>query len=1045
MFTHAAAAAFSNKKSSMMNNRRLLICLAAAVLVAAFSTAGLAQTRAGLRGQITDEFGASIVGASVTLTDATGVPKTATTNADGAYAFTGLAPGKYKIHALATGFATSEEVEVDVTAARRDPFNISLKIAAIESQVRINSETPLSTDSSNNANQTVISGRDLDALPDDPTELAAALQALAGPSIGPNGGQIFIDGFSGGNMPPKESIREIRINQNPFAAENDQPSGSVNIFTRPGTDKFRGSVSFNFNDESLNSRNPFQINSSKRSPYQQRQIGANFSGPLKKGKASFFLEFNNNGTDDNELIRATVLDAAFNPVQIGAIILSPRRFTNFSPRVDYAINSRNTLVARYSYNRNVLSNLGVGGTSLPERGFDQASSSQVFQLTETAVLNPTTINETRFQYSRNRSESLGDTAIPTLAVSGAFTGGGPSVGDASSTSTRWELQNFTQIQKGSHTIKFGGRLRSVSINDISPGNYNGQWFFTGGLTGLTSLERYQRTLQLMQAGLTQAQIRVLGGGAAQFSINQGDPLASVRQYDFGPYFQDDWRIKPNLTFSFGLRYEVQTNADSNLGFAPRFAVAWSPGAADSTRPPKMVIRVGAGVFYNRFGEGSTLQANRFNGVKVQQFTFAESANPLVVTDPATLTVLNSFRCADGSVTPNCVTIVPSIAGATPVQQSITRINDDIRAPAVYVTGAQVERQLPYNFTVTVGAYAIRILHVIRTRDINAPLPGTITNANPGGIRPNPGIGEVNQIESTARFHQQQMFIGFNSRLNPQFSINGNYSLSKSSNDSDGQGSASLPRNSYDVSDEWGRSGFDVRHRFSMFGTYNNPKLWKLVFSPFIVASSAPPFNIITGIDSNLDRAFTDRPSFAGANANCASPFIRCTRFGNFNLVPAAGEGIVPRNFGNATGSFTANLRITRTFGFGNVNKGAAANQTSGQNTASGAGASGSRGPVIAGGGGGGARGPGGGGGGPQMMSMGGGGGSTASAEKKYILTVSLFVQNILNNVNYAAPDGNLSSPLFGQPRSLGGSFGFGPGGSPNAGNRRVSVNLRLNF
>jgi hypothetical protein len=1016
-------------------------------LIAAFSTAALAQGRANLRGQISDEFGASIVGATVTLTDAAGAPKTATTNADGGYSFTGLAPGKYKIQATAAGFATSDETEVDVTAARREPFNVSLKIAAIESQVKINSETPLSTDSSNNANQTVISGRDLDALPDDPTELAAALQALAGPSIGPNGGQIFIDGFSGGNMPPKESIREIRINQNPFAAENDQPSGSINIFTRPGTDKFRGSASLNFNDESLNSRNPFQINSSKRSPYQIRQFGGSFSGPLKKGKASFFLEFNRNETDDNELVRAEVLDSAYNPVQIGEVVLSPRRFTNFSPRVDYAINARNTLVARYSYNRNVLDNLGVNGFSLPERGFDQSSSSHVFQVTETAVLNPTTINETRFQFSRNRSESLGKTAIPTLSVSGAFAGGGPSVGHALSTSTRWELQNFTQIQKGMHTIKFGGRLRHVTIEDVAPGNFNGQWIFTGGITGLTSLQRYSRTLQLMQQGLTPAQVRAAGGGAAQFSISQGDPLASVSQYDIEPYVQDDWRYKPNLTLSFGLRYEIQNNAQSNLGFAPRFAVAWSPGAANSTRPPKTVIRFGTGVFYNRFNEGSTLQANRFNGIKVQQFIFAESANPLIATDPATLTVLNSFRCQDGSFTPNCVTIVPSIVGASPLQQSITRISPDLRVPTVYVAGGQVERQLPHNFTVSVGAYAIRILHVIRIRDINAPIPGSISNANPGGIRPNPTIGEVNQIESTARFHQQQMFVGFNSRLNPQFSLSGNYSLSKSTNDSDGQGSASLPRNSYDASDEWGRSGFDVRHRLSIFGTYNNPKLWKLTFSPFIVASSAPPFNIITGIDSNLDRSFTDRPSFAGANANCASPFIKCTRFGNFNLLPLAGEAIVPRNFGQATGSFTANLRITRIFGFGDIHKAGATAQNSAQ-TKSAADAkrgssspSGGRGPMIAGGGGGGGEMRG--GGGPQMMGMGGPG--PGAAEKKYTLTVSLFVQNILNNVNYAPPDGNLSSPLFGQPRSLAGSFGFGPGGSPNAGNRRVSVNLRLNF
>jgi len=173
------------------------------------------------------------------------------------------------------------------------------------------------------------------------------------------------------------------------------------------------------------------------------------------------------------------------------------------------------------------------------------------------------------------------------------------------------------------------------------------------------------------------------------------------------------------------------------------------------------------------------------------------------------------------------------------------------------------------------------------------------------------------------------------------------------------------------------------------------------------------------------------------------------------LLPVAGEAIVPRNYGHATGSFTANLRISRTFGFGDVHKASASNQKAGSSTASaggdkrGSGGPGARGPMIAGGGGVEMKG-GGGGGGPQMIGMGGGGGP-ASSEKKYNLTVSVFIQNILNNVNYAAPDGNLSSPLFGQPRSLaGGGFGgFGgggfSGGSPNAGNRRVSINMRLNF
>src|SRR5216683_361564 len=178
----------------MMSLRKVLTPFVSFVLVAAFATSVFAQGRASLRGLITDEFGAAIVGATVTLT-----------NADGTYSFTGLTPGQFTIHAIAKGFAASEDAAVDVSKVRRDPFNISLKIAAIETQVKVEANAPLSTETGNNANQQVISGKDLEGLPDDPDELAAALQALAGPSIGPNGGQIFIDGFSGANMPPKES------------------------------------------------------------------------------------------------------------------------------------------------------------------------------------------------------------------------------------------------------------------------------------------------------------------------------------------------------------------------------------------------------------------------------------------------------------------------------------------------------------------------------------------------------------------------------------------------------------------------------------------------------------------------------------------------------------------------------------------------------------------------------------------------------------------------------------------------------------------------
>ena len=440
------------------------------IVVLSVAMAFAQQARGTLRGVISDEFGATIVGATVTITDAAGVEKTAVTNGEGVYSFSGLAPGKYALKATAPGFAVSDETSVDIAAGKRQSLDLTLKVTIEEQKVTVAAETPLSTESTNNANQTLITGKDLDALPDDPDELAAALQALAGPSVGPNGGQIFVDGFSGGRLPPKESIREIRINQNPFAAENDQPSGRIDILTRPGTDKLRGSMSFSFQDESLNSRNPF---SARRTPFQARQYGGNLGGPLVKKKASYFFDFERRETDDNDLVTATVLDANLNPLQLGFGVVVPRRTIEFSPRVDYQLNTNNTLITRYRFSHSSIDNNGVGGFSLPERAYTSSSTQQSIQLTETAVLNASMIDETRFQFSRQRSQSLGDITRPTINVSSSFISGGSQVGTVTNTDQRWEITNFLAWQRGTHALKFGGRVRGVSITDVNPNNFGG--------------------------------------------------------------------------------------------------------------------------------------------------------------------------------------------------------------------------------------------------------------------------------------------------------------------------------------------------------------------------------------------------------------------------------------------------------------------------------------------------------------------------------------------------------------------------------------------
>jgi hypothetical protein len=346
----------------------------------------------------------------------------------------------------------------------------------------------------------------------------------------------------------------------------------------------------------------------------------------------------------------------------------------------------------------------------------------------------------------------------------------------------------------------------------------------------------------------------------------------------------------------------------------------------------------------------------------------------------------------------------------------------------------MERQLPRNMTMFVGFFNLRITHVIRARDVNAPLPGTISDLTPNGIRPDPTKGDINRYEASGQFNQRQFFIGFNSRFSRMIQVNGNYSLSKTTNDTDGQGGALFPMNSYDLTGEFGRAGFDIRQRFTIFGTVNLP-WWKVVVNPFIVANTGPAFNITTGLDRNLDRQFNERPSFAADNAPCSAT-IKCTRFGKFNLDPLPGETIIPRNYGHAPGAFVVNLRVSRAFAFGVINRGnAAAAKPTGQTAAAPAGGPG--GPAPAGGGS-----------GVRTAAVGVGpqGGAGAASEKRYNLNVSINFQNIFNRVNLGVPVGNLSSPSFGESLGLGGAFGgFGAPGSTGAGNRRIYAQVRLNF
>ena len=1018
-----------------------------AVALCAFGLTGVAvgQQRVGsLKGQVLDELGGAIVGATVTAIDARGVEKSTVTNDSGSYTINGLAPGKYTLRAFNSGFGLFENAEVEVVAGKAQQVDVTLKVAIEEQKVTIAADSrEVNVEPENNAGAVVLKGEDIEALPDDPDDLAAALQALAGPSAGPNGGQIFVDGFTGGRLPPRASIREVRINSNPFSAEYDRLGfGRIEILTRPGSDRFRGQASFNFNDESFNSRNPFS-QSPTRPPLQTRQYGGNFGGPIKKGKASFFVDFDKRNVDDETLIVAKVLDANGNIVDFTDTAPIPSRRTSFSPRIDYQINQNHTLIARYNYSKNSRVT-GVGGFSLPSRSYDAENTEQSIQFTVTAIINKTIINETRFQYERNGNLSDADNSLPTLEVQDAFTGGGSQVGQSHSDTNNWELTNNTTMARGPHSLKFGVRYRKVDILNFSPSNFGGTYTFFGGaiapnvdangdaITGadvVSSIERYRRTLQYIEQGRDLLQIRLLGGGASQFRLSAGNPETKVKQWDFGGYFQDDWKLRPNFTLSLGLRYENQANIDSNVNFGPRLGFAWSPGGTQS----KTVIRGGYGVFYERVSENLTMQATRFNGVNQQQFT-----------------VLN----------PDFFPLIPSpeqlLQFAVP--GSVYRLAEDLQAPYTLQSVFSVERQLPHNITIASSYINIRTLHVLRTRPLNAPLPGTFIPGIPtSGVRPlncadfippdiNPSTRcNIFEYESSGRYNQNQFIVNFNSRLTRNASLNAYYVLAKANSDADGTGS--LPANPYDLSTEYGRASGDIRHRFVMTG--NIRTYWGITLNPFVIVQSGRPFNITLGRDINGDTFNTERPSLAPAGINCDDRVnFKCTPFGNFKLTFAPGDVMIPRNFGEGPGSTTVNLRVSKTWSFGSEGGSGNAGQQNrqgqggpgndGQRTIMGGGMRG--GPGGGGPGGGGPGGGRGGFGGPGGGGFGGGGGG----QGRYNLTFSLNFNNILNHVNFNNPVGNIGSSLFGQSTGTSGGFG-GFGGGNAAYNRRIDAQIRFSF
>ena len=545
--------------------------VATIAFVAAISSVAAAQVVPGtgvgssLRVTVLDQTEAALIIAQVTITDARGVEQTATVDERGVAVFENLAAGTYQVKASAESFRPLTT-----------PFNVRrgenrttlrLALATIEQSVLV--EDTSAADRRDNGFTQTLSQEEIDSLPDDPDEMAEELARMAGP-----GAQIFVNGFRGGRMPPKDQIQQIRFHTNSFSAEYHEAGMiRVEVITKPGLGGWRGHTNFGFRDESLNATNAF---AKEKGPEQMRRYMVNFQGPIAKGKTGLTVSFDGNSSYDSRTIVASAPNG-----EVNGLATVPMDAMNFNARIEQQVGANGQLQAEYSRRQNDRSNLGVGDFDLPERAYATDNSTDTFRVRSTNVIGKKVFSEFRFSVIDSVLSTTPASALPTIRVNDAFnTGGAGQMGDRSAREIEL-AQNFDFTIGRKHSVARRRARRSRPVEQRSA---------------------HQRVWHLYLYHLDAFNV----GVPATYTIRIGDPVVEYSQVKAGWFLQDDFRPSRTLQLSLGLRQEVQTQVDSKWNFAPRAAVTWN-----ATRTT--TFRGGYGIFYDWYDAGIYEQTIRVDG------------------------------------------------------------------------------------------------------------------------------------------------------------------------------------------------------------------------------------------------------------------------------------------------------------------------------------------------------------------------------------------------------------------------------------------------
>ena len=422
-----------------------------------------------LTGTVRDSTQALVPGATLTLDGSL----TETSGPDGRFRFACVGDGDHRLAAGAEGFAKRD---IAVRAPRIASLDVLLDPAAVETQVNVSGDLDMAESATSSGPTSTLGGKELQQLADDPDDLLRELQQLAAASGGANT-TIAVDGFQGeSSLPPKSSIAYIKVNPDLFSAEYREPpfdGGRVEIYTKPGQKAYHGALFATNGSPWENARDPF---STSKAALGKQRYGFELNGPVRKAGSDFALTLEHRSIDNFAVVNAVTLDSGGNQVSTVANVATPQRLWLGTARVDWQLGAKNTFLVSYSANVNHLANLGVGGVTLPEAGYDSQKYEHMIRVSDVTTASARLMHESRLSLRWDGETDAPQSTAPQVQVSGAFTGGGATLGAQQLDELNIEWDDDAILTTKNHTMKAGNFLMVYDEYLKLTSNFNGDLY-----------------------------------------------------------------------------------------------------------------------------------------------------------------------------------------------------------------------------------------------------------------------------------------------------------------------------------------------------------------------------------------------------------------------------------------------------------------------------------------------------------------------------------------------------------------------------------------